>query len=251
MKLLALRGFPVVEPGDDLVGLICTSALQNGFTIANGDLLVIAQKIVSKSENRYARLAEVVPSARAIELAPHVDKDPRLVELILRESTEVLRTRPGALIVRHRNGYVHANAGIDQSNITSDPDNPRVLLLPYDPDASAKKLRDGIAERNGINVAVIINDSAGRAWRRGVIGFALGTAGFVTLENRIGEQDMFGRPLQITEVAVADELAAAASHLMGQAAEGTPVVVIRGANLNPSPAGSGDLIRPTEQDLFQ
>ena len=151
MKLLALRGFPVVEPGDDLVGLICTSALQNDFTIANGDLLVIAQKIVSKSENRYARLAEVIPSARAIELAPHVDKDPRLVELILRESTEVLRTRPGALIVRHRNGYVHANAGIDQSNITSDPDNPRVLLLPYDPDASAKKLRDGIAERGVVD----------------------------------------------------------------------------------------------------
>ena len=251
LRLLALQGFPAVEPGDDLPELICQALQDNGIDLIDGDLLVIAQKIVSKAENRYVRLAEVEPSQRAIELAPCADKDPRLVELILRESVEVLRKRPGALIVQHRNGYVHANAGIDQSNIRSEPDDPRVLLLPLDPDASAANLRDAIRHRCAIDVAVIINDSAGRAWRQGIIGFALGTAGFEPVENRIGEADLYGRALQITEVAVADELAAAASHLMGQAAEGTPVVFIRGARVRPSNCGSKTLIRPPAQDLFR
>lgn len=251
MQLVALQGFPAVEPGDDLAALVADAAAASALELADGDLLVIAQKIVSKAENRYARLATVVPSPRALELAPQVDKDPRLVELILRESTEVLRMRPGALIVRHRNGYVHANAGIDQSNIRSEDDDPRVLLLPDDPDASAARLRADIASRCRANVSVIINDSAGRAWRHGIIGFALGTAGFAPVENRIGEPDLYGRALQITEVAVADELAAAASHLMGQAAEGTPVVLIRGARLRPFDGGSAALIRPPAQDLFR
>jgi coenzyme F420-0:L-glutamate ligase/coenzyme F420-1:gamma-L-glutamate ligase len=251
LQLLALPGFPRVEPGDDLAELIVAALDRAGEKLQPGDLLVVAQKIVSKAENRYVHLNTVVPGERALQLAPEVDKDPRLVELVLQESVAVLRTRRGAIIVEHRNGYVHANAGIDQSNIASDPDNPRVLLLPEDPDASARTLREELRTRTGVAPAVIINDSAGRAWRTGVVGFALGTAGFEPLENRIGEPDLFGRALEITEVAVADELAAAASLLMGQAAEGAPVVLVRGAQLRASEQGSGALIRPREQDLFR
>jgi coenzyme F420-0:L-glutamate ligase/coenzyme F420-1:gamma-L-glutamate ligase len=251
LQLLALPGLPRVEPGDDLAALIAAALERAGETLQPGDALVVAQKIISKAENRYVHLNTVTPGERALQLAPEVDKDPRLVELVLRESVAVLRTRRGAIIVEHRNGYVHANAGIDQSNIQSDPDDPRVLLLPENPDASAARLREQLRERCGAEVAVIINDSAGRAWRNGVIGFALGCAGFVVLENRIGSSDLFGRPLEVTEIAVADELAAAASFLMGQAAEGAPVVLIRGASLSPSTAGSGALIRAREQDLFR
>lgn len=251
LTLTALQDFPAVEPGDDLAQLILAAMRRQGLSFVDGDLLVIAQKIVSKAENRYAYLNEIEASPRAIALAEKAQKDPRLVELILRESVEVLRTRPGALIVQHRNGYVHANAGIDQSNIASDPDNPRVLLLPEDPDRSAAQLRERLLAVCGMAPAIIINDSAGRAWRQGVIGFALGTSGLVPLENRIGEHDLYGRPLQITEVAVADELAAAASFLMGQAAEGTPVIHVRGARLKASEQGSAALIRPPRQDLFR
>jgi coenzyme F420-0:L-glutamate ligase/coenzyme F420-1:gamma-L-glutamate ligase len=251
VQMTALPGFPMVEPGDDLAALIVAGLDRAQETLRDGDVLVLAQKIVSKSENRYAYLNDVTPSSDAHELAEYVDKDPRLVELILRESVEVLRTRKGAIIVEHRNGYVHANAGIDQSNIQSQSDNPRVLLLPENPDASAAQLRARLRELTGAAVAIIINDSAGRAWRNGVIGFALGTAGLVPLENRIGTRDLFGRALEITEVAVADEIAAAASLMMGQAAEGSPVVLIRGADVSPSEAGSGALIRAREQDLFR
>lgn len=251
VQMTALPDFPLVEPGDDLAALILAGLDRAQESLCNGDVLVLAQKIVSKSENRYAYLNDIAPSTDAKELAEYVDKDPRLVELILRESVDVLRTRKGAIIVEHRNGYVHANAGIDQSNIQSQPDNPRVLLLPENPDASAAQLRARLRELTGVTVSVIINDSAGRAWRNGVIGFALGTAGLVPLENRIGTRDLFGRALEITEVAIADEIAAAASLLMGQAAEGSPVVLIRGAAIAPSDTGSAALIRAREQDLFR
>jgi coenzyme F420-0:L-glutamate ligase / coenzyme F420-1:gamma-L-glutamate ligase len=249
--LSALPGLPKVEPGDDLTALILAGLDRLGETLLSGDVLVLAQKIVSKSENRYVYLNGIAPSPRAQELALEADKDPRIVELILRESTEILRVRKGAIIVAHRNGYVHAHAGIDQSNIESADDNPRVLLLPENPDASAKALRSELKQRTGAEVAVIINDSAGRAWRNGVIGFALGTAGLVTVENRIGTHDLFGRALEITEVAVADELAAAASFLMGQAAEGAPVILIRGADISVAETGSKALIRAPAQDLFR
>jgi coenzyme F420-0:L-glutamate ligase/coenzyme F420-1:gamma-L-glutamate ligase len=251
LQLTALPEFPLVEPGDDLAALIVAALDRAQQTLCTGDVLVLAQKIVSKAENRYAYLNDVLPSTDANELAEFVAKDPRLVELILRESVEVLRTRKGALIVEHRNGYVHANAGIDQSNIQSQPDNPRVLLLPENPDASAAQLRERLRELTGATIAIIINDSAGRAWRNGVIGFALGSAGMVPLENRIGTRDLFGRALEITEVAVADELAAAASLLMGQAAEGAPVVLVRGADIRVAETGSGALIRARAQDLFR
>jgi coenzyme F420-0:L-glutamate ligase/coenzyme F420-1:gamma-L-glutamate ligase len=251
LSVTALPGLPAVEPGDNIAGLVIASMERAGLCFTDGDLLVIAQKIISKAENRYVFLSTVTPSVEAAELAVKVEKDPRLVELILRESTKVLRWRTGAVIVKHRNGYVHANAGIDQSNIFSDPDNPRVLLLPVDSDASAANLRQQLRHRCGADVAIIINDSAGRAWRQGIAGFAIGTAGFQPLENRIGAPDLYGRPLNITQVAVADELAAAASFLMGQGAEGTPAVLIRGAALETAETGSAALIRPAAEDLFQ
>lgn len=251
MQLIALSGIPHVEPGDDLVAIILAALEDAEMPLRDGDVLVLAQKIVSKAENRYAYLNEVVPSDRAITLASLADKDPRIVELILRESVEVLRVRKGAIIVEHRNGYVHAHAGIDQSNIQSQPDNPRVLLLPENPDASAAHLRSQLREKTGASIAIIINDSAGRAWRNGVIGFALGSAGIVPLETQIGTADLFGRPLEVTEIAVADELAAAASFLMGQAAEGTPMVLIRGAKFAASEIGSQSLIRARDRDLFR
>lgn len=247
MQLLALPGFPLVEPGDDLAALIGDALARAGLTLLAGDVLVVAQKIVSKAEGRYVDLAQVVAGAEARQLAEETGKDPRLVQLILDESVEVLRHRPGVIVVEHRNGWVHANAGIDQSNIRQDPVRPRALLLPRDPDASAARLRRDL----GNEVCVIINDTAGRAWRNGVIGFALGSAGFEPLVDMIGSTDLFGNTLKITQVAVADELAAAASFVMGQAAEGTPVVLVRGARLIPAESDARRLIRSRNHDLFR
>lgn len=251
LNFTVLPAFPLVEPGDDLAALIAASVETAELRLETGDVLVLAQKIVSKSENRYAYLNETTPSDAALELAARTDKDPRQVELILRESREVVRQRRGAIIVEHREGYVHANAGIDASNISSQPDNPRVLLLPEDSNASARRLRAALQERLGVDVYIIINDSAGRAWRNGTCGFALGSAGFEALVSRIGDKDLFDRPLEITQIAVADELAAGASFLMGQADEGAPVVLVRGAQLRPSEQGCETLIRAKSEDLFR
>jgi coenzyme F420-0:L-glutamate ligase/coenzyme F420-1:gamma-L-glutamate ligase len=251
LTLTALAQFPLVEPGDDLAGLILASLAASALSLADGDVLVLAQKIVSKAENRYANLNEVQASREAITLAAEVDKDPRLVELILAESKEVVRYRPGVLVVEHNRGYVHANAGIDKSNIASSEVNPRVLLLPLDPDASASRLQGALQQRTGKTLYIIINDSAGRAWRNGTVGMAIGTAGFEPVEDMIGTEDLFGRPMEVTEVAVADELAAAASFVMGQAAEAAPVVLVRGAQLQASSSGSASLIRAKENDLFR
>lgn len=248
LALIPLTGLPLVEPGDDLGALLGEAVRRCAGGYRDGDLLVVAQKIVSKAENRYVDLNEVEPSPRARELAGPADKDPRLVEVILSESRAVLRQRPGALIVEHRLGYVHANAGVDRSNV-ADPN--KVLLLPLDPDASARRLRERVRGDTGCTVSVIINDSAGRAWRNGIIGFAIGCAGFRPVVNRIGAPDLFGRKLEITEIAVADELAAAASFVMGQADEAIPAVLVRGARLEPSEEGMGALLRPRERDLFR
>ena len=251
LQLIPLNDFPRVEPGDDLGVFIDQSLRDNGLTIKAGDVLVVAQKIVSKAEDCYVRLADVEPSAQARELACKAHKDPRQAELILRESREVVRVRPGVVIVEHRNGYVHANAGIDKSNISSDPDDPRVLLLPEDPDRSAQSLRGDLGRLTGVFPQVIINDSAGRAWRNGTVGIAIGTAGLQPLFNQVGEKDMFGNILEVTESAVADELAAAASLVMGQAAEACPVVLVRGAKLTPAEVGSGSLLRDRSMDMFR
>lgn len=251
LELIPLADFPLVEPGDDLAGVIATALDDNSLTLEAGDVLVIAQKVVSKAEGRYVRLADVEVGAKAIELAAKADKDPRQVQLILQESAEVVRVRPGVIIVEHRNGYVHANAGIDKSNIESDAQDPRVLLLPEDPDASARSLRAALAQRCGVAPQVIINDSMGRAWRNGTVGLAIGTAGLQPLHNQIGEKDMFGNVLEVTEPAVADELAAAASLVMGQAAQGCPVVLARGAQLWPAEGGSAALLRDKSMDMFR
>jgi len=253
LELLALEGFPLVEPGDDLGQLLVDVLDQNGLQLQPGDVLIIAQKIVSKAEGRYVRLADVTPGPKALALADQADKDkdPRQVELILQECNEVIRVRPGVIIVEHRNGYVHANAGIDRSNIANSHEDPRVLLLPLDPDASARALRRQLAALAGVDIQIIINDSAGRAWRNGTVGIAIGTAGLDPVRNQIGERDMFGNILQVTEPAVADELAAAASLLMGQSTQGLPVVLARGAGLQPSEEGSGRLIREKAMDLFR
>jgi len=251
ITLIALADFPRVEPGDDLGSLVASSLIDNGLTLEVGDVLVLAQKIVSKAEDCYVCLDDVVPSADALELARKADKDPRQAELILRESREILRVRPGVVIVEHRNGYVHANAGIDKSNIEIDPDNPRVLLLPRDPDASAQRLRQDLAGQTGVAPQIIINDSAGRAWRNGTVGIAIGTAGLQPLFNQVGGTDMFGNLLEVTEPAVADELAAAASLLMGQAAEACPVVLVRGAEITAAECGSDSLLRDRSMDMFR
>lgn len=249
LRLTALPGLPLVRPGDDVFGLIRGGLEAAGLALADGDVLVIAQKIISKAENRLVDLAGIEPGEQALELARQVDKDPRLVELILRESRAVVRHRPGVLIVEHRLGYVHANAGIDRSNVGGGEE--VVLLLPEDPDRSAAALRARCAEELGADVAVIINDSAGRAWREGAVGFALGTAGLEPVVSLVGKRDLMGRPLEVTTVAVADELAAAASLLMGQSDEGVPVVVISGARWQPGSTGSRSLIRARAADLFR
>lgn len=251
LELIALEGIPRVEPGDDLAALIARALADNDLSLRADDVVVVAQKIVSKAENRYCRLAEVEPGPRALDLARQADKDPRLVELILRESREVVRVRPGVIIVEHRCGYVHANAGIDRSNIHTDPDDPRVLLLPQDCDASARALRSGLEAQCGVAPHVLINDSAGRAWRTGTVGLALGCAGFDPLFNQIGGSDLFGNRLEVTEPAVADELAAAASLVMGQAAEGLPVVLARGLSLRPAARDASALLRPRHMDMFR
>lgn len=251
MQLVALESFPLVEPGDSLIDLLIDNLQHNKLELQNNDVLVIAQKIISKAENCYAYLNDVEPSSEAEKLAVEVDKDPRLVQLILDESKEVVRKRLGVMIVEHRLGYVHANAGIDRSNISSDEHNPRVLLLPKDSDKSAAELRSALKERLNLDIKIIINDSAGRAWRNGTLGFAIGTAGFEPIQDLIGNKDIFGKPLEVSTVAVADELAAAGSFLMGQAGESKPVVIIRNAKLPTKEVGSQSLIRDKSVDLFR
>jgi coenzyme F420-0:L-glutamate ligase/coenzyme F420-1:gamma-L-glutamate ligase len=246
----ALSGISLIEPGDDLCSIIAEAIETARIVPQPGDALVIAQKIVSKAEDRYVDLAEIKPTARALEIAANVFKDPRLVEVILAESTEVLRQQKDILIVVHRLGFVMANAGVDQSNIGPDGGD-RVLLLPKDPDASCAALKAAFDRTFGAEIAVVINDSFGRAWRNGVVGVALGAAGLPALRSLIGAPDLFGRPMRVTEVAIADELAAAASLLMGQADEGIPVVHVRGLRWNAAPANAAALIRPKHMDLFR
>ena len=249
LRIAALAGVPLVRPGDNLADLIVHGLGSSGLSLRPGDVLVIAQKIVSKAEGRMVDLREVKPSARAEKLAGEVDKDPRLVELILRESTEVVRHRKGVLVVVHRSGIVLANAGIDTSNVAGDEH--RVLLLPEDCNRSCRDIRAQLAKRTGVEAGVLIIDSLGRAWRNGTVGVALGAAGLPALLDLRGTPDLFGRELRSTEVGIADEIAAAASMLMGQAGEGTPVVLLRGLHLPYADGSADDLIRARELDLFR
>lgn len=255
IELHALPGIPAVRQGSDLAAIVGDGLQRAGLQLRDGDVLVLAQKVVSKAEGRLVDLATVSPGPQALAIAQEVGKDPRVVELILSESRRVVRKRPGLLIVEHRLGFIMANAGVDQSNVSA-PDGPDcALLLPQDPDASAAALRARLEARHGCRLGVVINDSFGRPWRRGTVGVALGASGVASLLDLRETPDLFGRTLKSTVIAHADELASAASLLMGQADEGRPVVLVRGAR-PASPRAQADvpareLLRPEQEDLFR
>jgi coenzyme F420-0:L-glutamate ligase/coenzyme F420-1:gamma-L-glutamate ligase len=250
LDLIALDGIPLVRPGDDLASVVLEGLARSGLALRQGDILVLAQKIVSKAEGRLVDLASVEPSARAVEIGAQVRKDPRFVELVLQESRQVLRARPDVLIVEHRLGLVMANAGIDRSNVAAG-ERDLALLLPEDPDATAARLRAALLAATGAKIGVVVNDSFGRAWRKGTTGVAIGAAGLPALLDRRGQPDLFGRPLQVTMIGLADEIASAASLLMGQGDEGRPVVLMRGLDVSVAPGTAQDLIRPEAEDLFR
>ena len=256
LTLTPLREIPLIRHGDILADILVKSLQATNINLEDGDILVLAQKIVSKAEGRMVNLATVKPSERAIGLATKSEKDPRVVELMLRESREVLRVRVGTIIVEHKLGFICANAGIDHSNVSPLPEGDvvtedYVLLLPENPDQSAAQIRDQIKEKTGKQIGVMVIDSHGRAWRIGTVGVCIGLSGIPALVDERGWKDLFGYTLRVTVVGVADELAAAASLVMGQAAEGTPAIHVRGF---PYPLREGslqELIRPKEQDLFR
>jgi coenzyme F420-0:L-glutamate ligase / coenzyme F420-1:gamma-L-glutamate ligase len=250
LTLFAPPDLPMVCAGDDLAELIITALDRAGRTLTDRDVLVVAQKIVSKAEGRTIDLATVTPGAHAIALGAEVGKDPRLVEVILSESTRVVRSRPNLIIVQHRLGFVMANAGVDQSNVAPADGIHRVLLLPENPDASAERLRARLAAHYTARIAVIISDSFGRAWRRGTAGIAIGAAGLPSLIDLRGSPDLFGRTLEVSIIGFADEIAAAASLLQGQAAEARPVVLVRGLSWTAPDCPAAELIRPAAEDLF-
>jgi len=251
LSVRAVGGLPLFASGDDLAGAIAQAIRASGEPVQDGDVVVVAQKVVSKVEGRARRLADVTPGAEAREAATRAGKDPAVVELIAAESQELMRVAPGVIIARHRTGHVLANAGIDASNLACGG-TESVLLWPEDPDASARALRAALEAALGVRLAVIISDSLGRAWRMGTTGAAIGSAGLKPLRDRRGEADLFGRTLQATVIGVADEIAAAASLVMGEAAEGTPVAIVRGAAYDPDDeAGIGELLRPLQMDLFR
>lgn len=254
LTLTSLKNIPIIRQGNNLADILLKSLQETHIDLQDEDILVLAQKIVSKIEGRMVNLADVKMSSPAIELAPIVDKDPRLIELILQESNEVLRVRKGVIVVEHKLGFVCANAGIDHSNVMGEGEemDEYVLLLPENPDASARRLREEIKRKTGKTVGIMIIDSHGRAWRNGTVGVCIGLSGIPALIDERGWKDLFGYTLKATIIGVSDELAAAASLVMGQAAEGTPVVHARGF---PYPLGEGgslkDLIRPKDMDMFR
>lgn len=250
--LTPLRNIPLIKPGDNLGDIILTALFSSGIIVEDGDIFIIAQKVVSKAENRFINLKEITPSDQAVELARKTDKDPSFVEMILQESNEVLRYRPGTIIVEHRLGFVCANAGIDHSNVTQSVEGEEwVLLLPVSPDISAENIRRQIEQATGSEVGVLIIDSHGRAWRMGVVGITIGLSNVPGLVDFRGKKDIFDFTLNVTQVAVADELAAAASLMMGQADERTPVIHARGFPYSLQNSSLDELLRPKEQDLFR
>lgn len=250
LEVTTLEGFPEVAPGDDLAALILAALERNGMALADGDVVALAQKIVSKAENRFVALRTVTPSAEALRHAAETGKDARLVEVLLRETRAVLRSRPGVMIVEDVRGLVLANAGIDASNVPGSAGDT-VLLLPVDPDASAARLRDALQRATGRRLAVVILDSIGRAWRLGTVGTCIGCAGLPALMDLRGRSDREGRTLMVTEIGLADEVSAAASLLIGQAAEGTPVAIVRGVPYARAEGRARDLQRPRDKDLFR
>lgn len=263
LTLTPLSEIPLIKKDDNLAKIILHACTQSKTQLADGDILILAQKIVSKAEGRLVNLADVEPSPHACQLAEATEKDPRVVELILAESNEVLRTRPGLIVVEHKQGFICANAGIDRSNVRPSPhpslppegegtnEDEMVLLLPRDSDKSAKKLRDKLEKATGVKLGILIIDSHGRAWRNGTVGMTIGIAGMPGLVDLRGDADLFGRALKITQVGAADELAGAASLMMGQKDEGTPIVHARGFPYPLRESSLNELIREKEMDLFR
>lgn len=249
LTLTPLPDIPVIEARDDLGAILLASLEKANIQLQDGDILVLAQKIVSKAEGRLVDLNDVVPSPAALDLALDVEKDPRLVELILQESNEVVRQKPGVLIVEHKLGFVCANAGIDRSNVGGSGE--IALLLPEDPDGSAERLRVELEKARDAKIGVLIIDSHGRAWRNGTLGLAIGFSGLPGVVDKRGEQDLLGYELKVTEIGAADELAAGASLVMGQAAEGRPAVHARGFPYPLREGRLGELLRDKERDLFR
>jgi coenzyme F420-0:L-glutamate ligase/coenzyme F420-1:gamma-L-glutamate ligase len=254
LEARAVPGLPLVGRGDDVPALVWRALVGAGMSVADGDVLVVTSKLLSRAEGRFVELPRVEPSARAIELAAQVGKDPRAVELILRESSAVSRQAPGVLVVRHRLGFVVANAGIDSSNAVP-PDappgsGPWALLLPEAPDASAAAIRARVEAESGAHVGVVITDSFGRPFRVGTVGVAIGVSGLPPVWDRRGEPDLFGRVLENTITALADQIAALADLVAGQAAERRPLVLVRGLRFDPSEEGAGALLRSTKEDLY-
>ncbi len=245
VRLISVQDLPSIQPGDDLAALVVERV-----ALEDGDVVVIAQKVISRAENRLVHLSTVEPSQRAIDMAPTAKKDPRLVELILCDSNEVLRLHEGVLIVEQRSGWVCANAGIDRSNVPPG-DGQVAALLPEDADASARRFAARILELTGRTVAVVVNDSHGRAWREGSVGVAIGVAGMRPLKDERGRRDLYGYELQTSVIGFADEIAAAASLLMGQTDEGIPVVIVRGLEYQAGDGSAQEIVRPKERDLFR
>lgn len=249
LSVFRIPDLPRIEPGADLAAEIVAAVRKANLEPRPGDIFAIAQKVVSKAEGRIVDLHDITPSPDAVELAKRADKDPRLVELILNESRRVVRHVPGIIIVEHRLGIVLANAGIDRSNVEGDED--VVLLLPENPDASAAKLKQALENQFAVRLGVVITDSVGRPWRLGTTGIAIGCAGVTALDDLRGQRDLFGRVLQVAEVATADCVAGAAGLVMGEGAEGTPVVLIRGIDAGDSDQNAAALLRPERENLFR
>ncbi|MGI9324400.1 MAG: coenzyme F420-0:L-glutamate ligase [Pseudomonadales bacterium] len=249
-ETFAVAGMPMVMPGDDLPALILQTLATAGEQLIDGDVVCVAQKIVSKAENQLVPLASVTPSVAALKLAQQTDKDPRLVELVLQESDEVLRHKLGVLIVRHRLGIVGANAGIDQSNVDHG-DGEVALLLPKDPDASAARIRRALETACNVRLGVLITDSHNRPWRMGTVGSAIGCAGLNVLDDHRGGEDMYGRELKVTLINRADALASAATLVMGETTEAKPLAIVRGLPFDDPQQSARDIVRPLADDLFR
>jgi coenzyme F420-0:L-glutamate ligase/coenzyme F420-1:gamma-L-glutamate ligase len=254
LEVVAVPGMPIVAPGDDVPALVSRALASAGIHLSEGDVLVVTSKVLSRAEGRFVDVNQVVPSDRAVELGSRIGKDPRIVELILRESVAVSRTAPGVLVVRHRLGFVVANAGIDASNAVPPGADagrgPWALLLPEAPDMSAAAIRRRLELEFRARIGVVVSDSFGRPFRLGTVGTAIGVSGLPPLWDRRGELDLFGRALEQTVTALGDQVAGAADLVAGQAAEGRPLVLVRGLRFDPSEQGARSLTRAPEEDLY-
>ena len=245
-EVIGVEGIGEVRPGDDVARIVVQAAAAQGTPLVAGDVLVLSQKVISKAEGRLLNLTDITPSTMATTFATELGRDPRLIEVILRESRRVVRMDRGVLVTETRHGWVCANAGVDQSNVDAD----MVALLPEDPDRSARAFRDAVRAQTRVEIHVIVADTFGRPWREGLVNIAIGVAGFAPLRSYLGERDPAGRPLQATILAIADELAAAAEPVMGKL-DRIPAAIVRGLPMAPSEEGSKALLRDPARDLFR